>query len=42
MKDALFVVHALQDVVDVVELGSHSVRTFFCGGREELVVVIEV
>ena len=33
---------ALEDVVDVVVHGSHSVELFFCGWRGEFVVVIEV
>ena len=35
-------VDALEDVVDVIVHCSHSVEPFFCGGRGELVVVIEV
>ena len=35
-------VDALEDVVDVVVHGSHSVEPFFCSGGGEFVVVIEV
>ena len=34
--------HALEDVVHVVVHSSHSVELFFCGGRGEFVVVIEM
>ena len=35
-------VDVLEDVVDVVVHGSHSVEPFFCDGGGEFVVVIEV
>ena len=35
-------VDTFEDVVDMVVHGSHSVEPFFCGGRGEFVVVIEV
>ena len=35
-------VDALEDVVDVVVHCSHSVEPFFCSGRGEFIVVIEV
>ena len=35
-------VDALKDVADVVVHCSHSVQPFFCSGRGEFIVVIEV
>ena len=35
-------VDIFEDVVDMVMYCSHSVEPFFCGGRGEFVVVIEV
>ena len=42
MQGALFMVDALEDVMDVFVHCSHSVEPFFYGGRGEFVVVIEV
>ena len=42
MQGASFIVDALEDIVDVVVHCSHSVETFFCSGRREFIVVIEV
>ena len=42
MKGASYRVDALEDVVDVVVHCSYSVEPFFCSGRGEFVVVIEV
>ena len=42
MQGASFMVDALEHVVDVVVHYSHCVVAFFCSGRGELVVVIEV
>ena len=35
-------VDTFEDVVDVVVYCSHSIKPFYCGGRGEFVVVIEV
>ena len=35
-------VDTFEDVMDMVVHCSHSVKPFFCGGRGEFVVVIEV
>ena len=42
MQSTSCIVDALVDIVDVVVHCSHSVKTFFCGGRGEFVDVIEV
>ena len=42
MQGASFIIDALEDVVNVVVQCSPSVELFFCGGRGEFVVVIEV
>ena len=42
MQGALFMVDTLKDIVDVIVHCSHSVEPFYCGGRGEFVVVIEV
>ena len=41
-QGASFMVDMLEDVVDMVVHCSHSIELFFCGGRGEFVVVIEV
>ena len=41
-KVALFVVDSFENIVDVVVHCSYSVEPFFCSGRGEFVVVIEV
>ena len=42
MKGILFVLELLVAVVDMVVCCSYSIQPFFCGGREEFIVVIEV
>ena len=42
MKGALFVVDFPKDIVDMVMHCGHAVEPFFCGGRGEFVVILEV
>ena len=42
MKSTLFMVNTLEDVVDMVVHCGNSVELFFCSGRGEFVVIVEV
>ena len=42
MKGASFVVDFLKDIMDMVMYYSHTVEPFFCGGRGEVVVIVQV
>ena len=42
MNSASFMVNSFENVMHMVVHCSHSVEPFFCGGRGEFVVVVEV
>ena len=42
MKYAAFVADVYEDVMDVVVHYSHSVKLFFCGAKEDFIVIIQV
>ena len=42
IKGTLFMIDMLVDVVDMVMHCSHPIKPFFCGGREDFVLIIQL